>query len=196
MAQFIRYSRTCNSYQDFLHRSVLLTRKLLSQGFIETRLRPTLKKFLVVTIIWYSLIVCQWPPWLMIRHLGLHDGCRMRCRKCLPLRSTWYHPLVFICVTLFYEIVFSLNLDCSFYWLLSIYIYIYIFCFFNFIYIFISNSLENILMNHWPECILNWHGTFLGQEHLIVQMNSLGHKWPLPRKGSKRSIFKKVLLNQ
>jgi len=37
--------RTCNSYQDFLHRSVLLTRKLLNHGFIETRLRSTRKKF-------------------------------------------------------------------------------------------------------------------------------------------------------
>jgi len=42
-----RYSRTCNSSQDFLHQSVLLTRKLLSQSFIETRLRSTLKKFFV-----------------------------------------------------------------------------------------------------------------------------------------------------
>jgi len=41
----IRYSRTCNSYQDFLRRSVLLTRKLLNQGFTETRLRSILKKF-------------------------------------------------------------------------------------------------------------------------------------------------------
>jgi len=25
------------------------------------------------------------------------------------------------------------------------------------------NSLENLLlMNHWPECFLNWHGTILG----------------------------------
>jgi len=46
MSQLIRCSRTCNSYQDFLHRSVLLIRKLLSQGFIETRLRSTLKKCL------------------------------------------------------------------------------------------------------------------------------------------------------
>jgi len=45
MSQLIRYSRTCNSYQDFLHRSVLLTRKILSQGFIENGLRSTLKKF-------------------------------------------------------------------------------------------------------------------------------------------------------
>jgi len=41
MLQLIRYSRTCNSYHDFLHRSVLLTKKLLSKGFIETRLRST-----------------------------------------------------------------------------------------------------------------------------------------------------------
>jgi len=45
MSQLIRYSKTCNTYQDFLHRDVLLTRKLLSQGFIETTLRSTLKKF-------------------------------------------------------------------------------------------------------------------------------------------------------
>jgi len=37
MSQLIRYLRTCNSYQNFLHRFVLLTRKLLSQSFIETR---------------------------------------------------------------------------------------------------------------------------------------------------------------
>jgi len=28
-------------------------------------MRSTLKKLLVVTIIWHSLIVSQWPPWLM-----------------------------------------------------------------------------------------------------------------------------------
>jgi len=31
MSQLIRYSRTCNSYRDFLHRSVQLTKKLFSQ---------------------------------------------------------------------------------------------------------------------------------------------------------------------
>jgi len=45
MSQLILYSRTCNSYQDFLHRSVLLTRNLLSQGFIKNKLRSTLKMF-------------------------------------------------------------------------------------------------------------------------------------------------------
>jgi len=33
------------SYRDFLHRSVLLTGRLLNQGFIETRLKSILKKF-------------------------------------------------------------------------------------------------------------------------------------------------------
>jgi len=32
-------------YRDFLRRSVLLTKKLLGQDFIETRLTSTLKKF-------------------------------------------------------------------------------------------------------------------------------------------------------
>jgi hypothetical protein len=31
--QLIRYSRACGSYQDFLDRGLLLTRKLLNQGF-------------------------------------------------------------------------------------------------------------------------------------------------------------------
>jgi len=43
MSQLIQYSRTCNSYQDFLQRSVLLTRK--HHGFIETRLRSTLNYY-------------------------------------------------------------------------------------------------------------------------------------------------------
>jgi len=45
ISQLIRYSRTCTSYQDFLHRSVLLKWKFLNQGFIETRLRSIFKKF-------------------------------------------------------------------------------------------------------------------------------------------------------
>jgi len=65
MSQLIRYLRTCNSYRDFLHRSALLTRKLLSQGFIETTLRSTLKMF-----------------HCLIRHRGHHDGCRMRSFDC------------------------------------------------------------------------------------------------------------------
>jgi len=45
ISQLIRYSRACSKYQDFLHRSVLLTKKLLSQGFVATKLKSGLRKF-------------------------------------------------------------------------------------------------------------------------------------------------------
>jgi hypothetical protein len=34
ISQLIRYSRACGSYQDFLDGGLLLTRKLLNQGFL------------------------------------------------------------------------------------------------------------------------------------------------------------------
>jgi hypothetical protein len=33
MSQLIRYSRACGSYQEFLDRGLLLTRKILKHGF-------------------------------------------------------------------------------------------------------------------------------------------------------------------
>ena len=44
-AQFIRYSRACGSYYDFLTRWLLLTRKLLNQGFLVVKLNTSLQKF-------------------------------------------------------------------------------------------------------------------------------------------------------
>ena len=40
----IRYSRACNSYQDFLDRGLLLTRRLLNQGFLLAKLKSSLQK--------------------------------------------------------------------------------------------------------------------------------------------------------
>jgi hypothetical protein len=37
--QMIRYSRACGSYLDFLDRGLLLTRKLLNQGFLLVKLK-------------------------------------------------------------------------------------------------------------------------------------------------------------
>ena len=45
ISQLIRYSRDCGSYQDFLDRGLLLTRKLLNQGFILVNLKSSLRKF-------------------------------------------------------------------------------------------------------------------------------------------------------
>jgi hypothetical protein len=38
----LRYSRACGSYQDFLDRGLLLTRKLLNQGFLLVKLKSSL----------------------------------------------------------------------------------------------------------------------------------------------------------
>ena len=43
--QLIRYSRACGSYQDFPDRGLLLTRKLLNQGFLLVKLMSSLRKF-------------------------------------------------------------------------------------------------------------------------------------------------------
>jgi hypothetical protein len=44
ISQMIRYSRACGSYQDFLDRGLLLSRKLLSQGFLLVKLKSSLRK--------------------------------------------------------------------------------------------------------------------------------------------------------
>ena len=45
ISQLIRYSRACVSYPDFLDRGLLLTSKLLNQGFLSERLKSSLRKF-------------------------------------------------------------------------------------------------------------------------------------------------------
>jgi hypothetical protein len=45
LSQMIRYSRACGSYQDVLDRGLLLTRKLLIQGFLLVKLKSWLRKF-------------------------------------------------------------------------------------------------------------------------------------------------------
>ena len=45
ISQLIRYSRVCGSYQDFLDRGLLLTRKLLNQGFLLIKMKSSLRKF-------------------------------------------------------------------------------------------------------------------------------------------------------
>jgi hypothetical protein len=45
ISQWIRYSRACGSYQDFLDRGLLLARKLLNQVFLLVKLKSSLRKF-------------------------------------------------------------------------------------------------------------------------------------------------------
>ena len=45
ISQLIRFSRACDSYQDFIDRGLLLTRKLLNQGFLLVKLKSSHRKF-------------------------------------------------------------------------------------------------------------------------------------------------------
>ena len=45
ISQLIQYSRACDSYQDFLDRGLLLTRKLLNQWFLLVKMKWSLRKF-------------------------------------------------------------------------------------------------------------------------------------------------------
>ena len=45
VSQLIRYARACSTYTDFLSRALLLTSKLLKQGYLQPRLMATCKKF-------------------------------------------------------------------------------------------------------------------------------------------------------
>ena len=44
ISQIMRYSRACGSYQDFLDRGLLLTRKLLDQWFHFVKVKSSLSK--------------------------------------------------------------------------------------------------------------------------------------------------------
>ena len=61
-SQLIRYSRACVSYLDFLDKGLLLTNKLLNQGFLTKRLKSSLGKFYGRHhdfIDWYEVTVSQ-----------------------------------------------------------------------------------------------------------------------------------------
>ena len=45
LSQMLQYPSACGSYQDFLDRGLLLTRKLLNQGFLLVKLKSSFRKF-------------------------------------------------------------------------------------------------------------------------------------------------------
>ena len=45
VSQLIRYARECHAYDDFLKRDQLLTKKLMMQGYNESRLKSSFRKF-------------------------------------------------------------------------------------------------------------------------------------------------------
>jgi hypothetical protein len=64
ISQLIRYSRACGSYQDFLDRGLLLTRKLLNQEFLLVNLKSSLRNCTVTIMTWLTIMeyLChRWP---------------------------------------------------------------------------------------------------------------------------------------
>jgi hypothetical protein len=57
ISQLIRYSLACGSYQDFLNRGLLLTKKLMNQGLLLANLKSPLRKFYLVNR--YGISVSQ-----------------------------------------------------------------------------------------------------------------------------------------
>jgi hypothetical protein len=62
--RLIRYSRACGSYQDFLDRGLLLTKKLPNQEFLLVNLKSSLRNCTVATMTWLTIMeyLChKWP---------------------------------------------------------------------------------------------------------------------------------------
>jgi hypothetical protein len=117
ISQLIRYSRACSSYQDFLDRGLLLTMKLLNQGFLLVKLKSSLRcsgrvnsscsttdthRVNLVTnpVINHErgkdreVYTCGLYPWssvTQIFHNGQPSHGGDRNTNCLPFRSTWVH---------------------------------------------------------------------------------------------------------
>jgi hypothetical protein len=96
IAQLIRYSRACGSYQDFFDRGLLLTRKLLNQGFLLVKLMSSLRIFSAATITWLTVMeyLChKWPricstcrnPSRFFPHSWLITGLVTRLTRRVPL---------------------------------------------------------------------------------------------------------------
>jgi len=84
ISQLIQYSRACGSYQVFLDRGLLLTRKLLNQGFLLFKLKSLLRKF-------YG----RHHDWLIVMEYLCHKWPRIcsTCSKQFPILSSFmtYH---------------------------------------------------------------------------------------------------------
>jgi hypothetical protein len=76
----IRYSRACGSYQDFLDRGLLITRKLLTQGFLLVSWSHHFESFTVATMTWLAVMEYLCNKWPRI--------CST-CRKHFPLPHSW-----------------------------------------------------------------------------------------------------------
>jgi hypothetical protein len=86
LSQMIRYSRAYGSYQDFLDRVLLLTRKLLNQVFLLVKLKSSLRKVYGES--------SQWENWnhLFCRNVSFLTDPHCRFRGVgQGMRQTYLH---------------------------------------------------------------------------------------------------------
>ena len=72
ISQLIRYARACFAYEDFSKRGILLTKKLMLQGYNESRLKSSFRKFYGR----YNDLVCDYK--LSLAHM-LNDLFHTMC---------------------------------------------------------------------------------------------------------------------
>jgi hypothetical protein len=80
ISQLIRYYRACGTYQDFLERGFVLTRKLLNQGFLLVQLKSDFERLTVATMTCFTAMEYM-----------CHNGRRIcsTCGKHFPVLSSF-----------------------------------------------------------------------------------------------------------
>jgi hypothetical protein len=80
ISQLIRYYRACDTYQDFLERGFVLTRKLLNQGFLLVQLKSHFESLAVATMTCFTAMEYM-----------CHNGRRIcsTCGKHFPVLSSF-----------------------------------------------------------------------------------------------------------
>jgi hypothetical protein len=108
-SKFMRYSRACDSYLDFLNRGLLLTRNLLNQGFLVVKLKSSLRNFIPIgAMTWLIATEIRvtnyhiYVPFVIIRSLSNSwpiSWYVIRVTRRVPLveqklrtQSIWIHP--------------------------------------------------------------------------------------------------------
>ena len=97
ISQLIRRSTACGSYQDILDRGLLLTRKLLNQGFLLVKLKSSL--FTVDTMTWLTVMEYLCHKWSRIcstcrKHFPVLSSFMTQVITGFATRLTWWVPLV------------------------------------------------------------------------------------------------------
>jgi hypothetical protein len=90
ISQLIRYSRACGSYQDFLDRWLLLSKKLLNQGFLLVKLKSYDHGYAPLVVSTSRSFPRSWLITGFVTRLTRRVS--LVEQELSPFRSTWVHP--------------------------------------------------------------------------------------------------------